>query len=305
MGVMSRPASSVRRIGRVVCLSALLATGVVAGAQAAGPSAAPPSAASDGIVVVAIGDSIPFNASWDCPGCTGFVQGYGDAIEARTGLPVEVLNRSRHDGATTAMIQAQLASGDLDTDLGRADVVIVSTGFNDQPPYADPSQPCAVPAIGSDQATDQQVFDALLATANDCVDQATANTRDRVADVLARVRALAPDAAIGVLTAYNSWTGWPNLDSLDADSRDRITDTVVYALEAWRTALCSEAASIDATCVDLLEPFNGPDGRRPACDLLAADCTHPAQAGNDLIRDVLLASGLYPLPAVSPAPSGL
>ena len=91
-------------------------------AQDASPSV-PPSPGSDPLSIVVIGDSIPYNADQDCPGCTSFSQSYGDAIEAATGRRVAVSNMSRHDGATTADIAQQLAAGGLDRLIRDADVV--------------------------------------------------------------------------------------------------------------------------------------------------------------------------------------
>ena len=61
-----------------------------------------PSEAEPDVVLVAMGDSIPFNLEEDCPGCTGFVDSYSRALEAELGEPVAVVNRSRHDGARTS-----------------------------------------------------------------------------------------------------------------------------------------------------------------------------------------------------------
>ena len=265
-------------------------------AQAASPGAAP-SPGDDPVSIVVIGDSIPYNAEQDCPGCTSFVDSYARAIEEATGGPVAVSNMSRHDGATTADIDGQLSAGGLDSLIRDADVVIVSIGFNDQPPYAGPDRPCSAAALD----TNQQAIEAAAATTTACVDEATEQVRATARSVLGQVRALAPDAAIGAITAYNAWTGWSDLDAMGTQTADSVTDVIVYALDAWRAALCAEAVAVEAVCIDLLEPFNGPDGRTPAGDLLAADYTHPSQLGNDRIRDVLLESGLYPIPAASPA----
>ena len=108
------------------------------------------------------------------------------------------------------------------------------------------------------------------------------------------------DAAIGVLTAYNSWTGWPALDAAGPETAEAVTDLIVYALDEWRSALCDEAAVVDAVCVDLLEPFNGPRSNtrgRPARGRLhppvaAGQRPHPGPAAQ---------SSLYPLPEASPA----
>jgi lysophospholipase L1-like esterase len=203
---------------------------------------------------------------------------------------------SRHDGATTADIADQLGAGGLDSLIRDANVIIVSVGYNDQPPYWGADRPCGAAVLD----TDDQAIDAVVETTPACVDEVTAQTRATAARVLGRVRGLAPDAQVAVLTAYNSWTGWPELKAKGPETAAAATDVIVYALEQWRTALCEEAEAVGAVCIDLLEPFNGPDGRTPPGGLLAADHTHPSQAGNDRIRDLLLESGLYPMPAASP-----
>jgi hypothetical protein len=107
-GLVSRPRGARVRAAAVI----LMATSVVMTACASNesPSAMPtsastaelpaptsvgpePSAASADAVLVAIGDSIPYNAEEDCPACTGFGDSYGAALEARIGQPVGVQNR--------------------------------------------------------------------------------------------------------------------------------------------------------------------------------------------------------------------
>jgi lysophospholipase L1-like esterase len=295
---MEGPMIAWRQVGIALAAVGVLTSAGVMGmsAQVPSPSGAP-SPGVDHVTILVIGDSIPYNLDSDCPGCTSFADSFGDAVAARTGLAVDVDNRSRHDGAKTGDVERQLTTGELDSALSRADVVIVSVGFNDQPPYDLPSRPCSTTALD----TDEQAFAAIMATTTTCVDEVTAEVRTTAAAVLAHVRSVAPDAAIGVLTSYNSWTGWPALDAVGPETAGAVTDLIVYALEEWRSALCDEAAVVSAVCIDLLEPFNGPDGRTPAGDLLATDYTHPSQLGNDRIRDVLLESGLYPLPEASPA----
>jgi hypothetical protein len=61
---------------------------------------------------------------------------------------------------------------------------------------------------------------------------------------------------------------------------------------AWSTELCDETPKVDAVCIRIYRAFIGPDGRTLSGPLLAPDHAHPSQAGNDLIRDVLIESGL-------------
>ncbi|MDJ0335345.1 SGNH/GDSL hydrolase family protein [Salinibacterium sp. G-O1] len=262
-------------------------------AGCAAPSAptaesATPSATSSQRTVLAIGDSIPFNAEGDCPGCAGFVDTYADELAQSNDEPYLVVNRSRHDGAQTADILRELQSGSLDAALGDAVVVIVSAGFNDQPPYADEGEACRAEQL----VTDAEVLAAVIATSTECITTQTASTGAELAGVLDHVREKAPEASILVLTAYNAWSGWSVLEAEQPDVRASVNSTIASGLIAWRAEVCKVVAVVDAQCVDLLEPFNGPEGTTAAGSLLADDYTHPSQEGNDLIRDVLLDADL-------------
>jgi lysophospholipase L1-like esterase len=245
----------------------------------------PPDETSDptGPSILAIGDSIPYNSEDDCPGCTGFVESYAAALSEQSGEEYRVNNRSRHDGAGTADIVSQLGAGSLDDHLAEATIVIVSIGLNDQPPYVEPGAPCSATVD-----TDEQVFDAVVATTPECLDEQTAVMRGRLAEILSSVRELAPDADILALVGYNTWTGWPTLEAAGPETSAAVTEVIVGALDRWRDAVCEEAAAVDGECVDLYGAFNGPDGRTPSGGLLVSDYAHPSQEGNDLIRDLLL-----------------
>ena len=239
--------------------------------------------------VVVIGDSIPNNAPADCPGCIGFAEGYATGLEERVDTSVTLDNRSRHDGAQTRDIAEQLASTDLDEALASADLVLVSIGFNDQPPYFQAGQPC-----GAVVNSDQEAIAAVAATTKECVNQVTSVVQQQAAEVLFGLRDKAPDATIAALVPYDSWLGWSVLDDSPTKAVARISVIVPYALDAWRTSLCGEAEAVDAVCVDVYAAFNGIDGTTPAGDLLAEDHTHPSQRGNDTIRDLLLDAALIP-----------
>ena len=49
-------------------------------------------------MVVALGDSIPFNLEDDCPGCRGFVDQYQVDFQKASGHPVTPRNLSKHTG---------------------------------------------------------------------------------------------------------------------------------------------------------------------------------------------------------------
>jgi lysophospholipase L1-like esterase len=270
-------------------LAACTAPGTQQGAETPQASSSEPEPEPASVVLVTIGDSIPNNASFDCPECTGFVESFGEALGDARGQPVTVENRSRHDGATAQDIADQLTEDDSLLELlPTADVILASFGFNDQPPYLSTGAPCQT---ATESSSDEEVFQALVLTTTECVDTATGTLRTTAAEILGRVRELAPDASLGVLNSYNSWIGWPRLEEL-AELKAPIAQRTAYALNAWNEALCAEATAVDAVCVDVYHRFNGPDGLAPAGPLLAADYTHPSQEGNDLIRDALVDSGL-------------
>jgi hypothetical protein len=58
--------------------------------------------------LVVIGDSIPYNDPFDCPGCTGFVDHYADALAKATGLEVTTSNLSQHNSLSLPMLMDEL-----------------------------------------------------------------------------------------------------------------------------------------------------------------------------------------------------
>jgi lysophospholipase L1-like esterase len=291
----------VRRLllGLLALVLTACSSGNPSGAQS--PSIGAPSAASASsessesepkIQLVALGDSIPFNSPDDCPGCTGFVNSYAAALEAQLGVDVAIRNESRHDGARTIDILEQIQSDqDLLEMLAAADVIVMSVGFNDQPPFADEHDGCPEPVAESDGMDPVELG---AATSRECIDTVVPLIRDQVAEILERVREQAPDAAIGMLTAYDSWRGWPALDSVNRQTLSDLYAAETYWMHEWRDAMCAEAEAAGAACIDVYSAFNGADGTQPAVDFMADDYTHPSQLGNDTIRDLLLDADLVP-----------
>lgn len=274
------------RIRRVIASAALaLPCVVLAGCVATGaaPATGGPDAEIGPLTVVAIGDEVPA-ASAACPGCTGFVDSFAESLAAEQGRSSEVTSRARTDGAKASDIREQVRSGYVDNVIGGADVVIVSVGLNDQPPYEDDG-PCGTRAVESDA----DAVAAVLAVSPDCVATRTADAAKELEGALEGVRERAPDASILVLTPYNVWPG-SQADRSAPESSAATAAITAGALDAWRTAACAEASKVGARCIDLLSAFNGPQGSRPAGALLGRDSTAPSQAGNDLIRDQLLAA---------------
>ena len=259
--------------------------------ESTAPESAAPSGAAEGLTLVAIGDSIPYNDPNDCPGCTGFVTSYAEALTTEAGQPVTAHNRSRHDGARTIDIVDQLESDQaLRDELAAADVIVMSVGFNDQPPFADAHDGC--PPAATETMSLQEVVQTAADTSQECIDSVVPIIRGQLAEVYGHLRELAPDAQIAALTAYDSWRGWPELDAMDPTAVDALYANETYWFQQFTAAQCEEAEAAGATCIDVYHAFNGPDGTEPAAELVAADYTHPSQAGNDVIRDLLIDAGL-------------
>ncbi len=273
--------ASVPRLVSVLLVAVLVGCSGPAAPSVAsiGASASAQASSARGLVLVAIGDSIPYNLASDCPGCTGFVDSYAATLETNTGRSVSVLNRSRHDGARAIDIVNQLRSDDaLLGELATATLVVMSVGFNDQPPFVDDHPGC--PPKVSETASTATVFAAAAATTPACIDTVVPVIRDQVAEVLRRTRETAPNAAIAVLTAYDTWRGWSEVEATDATTRDALYAAETYWFHAWRSALCEAATAVDGT------------GSPKA--FVGDDFTHPSQAGNDVIRDLLVDANLLP-----------
>lgn len=280
-------------------LSALLALVLTACASSSSsaardPSEAPGSAeasAAADVVLVAMGDSIPVNLDADCPGCTGFVSSYAEALGAELGEPVQALNRARHDGARTVDIAEQVESDQaLLDELATADVIVISVGFNDQPPFFDAHEGCPAPV--SEAASAQEAIATAAETSEGCIDTVVPVIREQVSGVFEKLREVTPDAAIAVLTPYDSWRGWTEVEAAEPATRDALYAAETYWFQQWNAALCEEADAAGATCIDVYHAFNGPDGTEPAAAFMADDYTHPSQEGNDVIRDLLIEANL-------------
>jgi lysophospholipase L1-like esterase len=259
----------------------------VASAPADVSSAVPtvvPSAEPD-LMLVAVGDSIPFNSSADCPGCTGFVDRYADVLAAVTGKTVGVRNLSQHNGLQVQGLLDELGVG---TPVGRAatladaDAIIVGIAHNDTP-WNVANDVCDGPN-GDD--IDWSKYSA------DCI--ATEVKRytpsyEAVFKRIAELRAGKP-TVLRAINRYNDWNGWPG-HPLEADG----VAATAAVIAAWNKMICGAAEAHGFTCADISTAFNGKDGTLPSGELLARDYTHPSDSGNEMIAAVLAASGFEAL----------
>ena len=253
-----------------------------------GAAATPPAASALNLVV--IGDSIPFAGF--CTECEhAFVDDYALRLEGVLGREVTVINRSRNDGAQLNQIADQVASeAKLREQLADADLVIVSAGINDGPPWP-ATHPCGDLKGG---ATTRDIIDQMLSFTEACLDEEVAAREEDYRTLFASLTELVPDGTpVVILNAYNSWTGWPELaTAATPDELAKVNQAIAYFYDGWNRMECALAAESGFVCIDLYHAFNGPDGAMAAGDLLELDYSHPSKKGNALIADILMEADL-------------
>jgi len=252
-------------------------------AAAPEPGSATSASAEPTLNLVAIGDSIPYNASFDCPGCVGFVAQYAEALGEATGEEVLTTNLSDHTGLDLPTLMTELPG--FKTELSVADAIIVGIAHNTIALNAD--RPCGT---SFDEAT--STFTDWSKITRACSDRSVARwgpVYDRLYSTMARWRSGKPTVLL-TIDKYNDWVGWKPAH-LTAEQAGK---TVMFH-DAWNKMLCHSAAAHGFTCVDIYHAFNGPHGDQPLGKLVVADYTHPSQKGNDVIAKALVAQGFAPL----------
>lgn len=238
---------------------------------------------SDLVRLVEVGDSIPFESF--CVGCEGFVDQYAASLEVNTNRPVEVMNRSRNDGANLADINKQLVQdSSLREQLTTANVVIVSVGFNDQSPWPN-DLPC-----GDDGGTALATkIAAILEYSDSCIEQTIESYRPAYESAFGEISTLVPEPRVlTALNVYNIVPGHPGVEAIASrEELDKLNITTKGILDKWNDMLCETAGKHEFICVDVYGSFNGVDGTTPAGSNLESDYTHPSQSGNDLIAALL------------------
>ena len=233
--------------------------------------------------LVVVGDSIAFNSSGDCPGCTGFVDRYATATLKTTNHTVNVQNLSEHNGLQIDGLLAELKTDAQRRDaLANADIIIVSIAFNDTAWLSD-DDPCD----GSN--SNKPAWSKYNVT---CATAAAELFRPKFESVYAQIVTLreGKPTIFRTINRYNDVTGWTggNLPP-EANNASRVV------VDAWSTMICEAAQANGFTCADIYPAFNGSDGLTTAGDLLAKDYTHPSDKGNEVIARILAELGYAPL----------
>ena len=233
-----------------------------------------------------VGDSIAYNSPEDCPGCTGFVNRYADAITKATGHPVKVSNYSQHNGLQIDGLLEELKTDTKQRDaLANADIIIVNIAHNDIA-WSRDDDPCDGPTSDN---PDWSKFNSTCAAA------AAEIFRPKFESLFSQIVALrnGKPTIFRTINRYNDWIGTKYSDGTDVPPV--ATDATKALLDALNAMLCKGAQENGFVCANIYLAFNGSDGLKPSGDLLGKDFTHPSNKGNEVIARVLTDMGFAPL----------
>lgn len=257
-------------------VSALTATPVPTPTLAPSPTPTP-------WLFVVVGDSIPFNSPEDCPGCTGFVDRYAEALTEATGHPVQVQNLSQHNGLDIDGFLQELENDTARRDaLANADIILASIAHNSTAWNRDDD----LCDGASGDNPDWLKYDITCATA-------TAEMfRPKFESAYSQIVSLrgGKPTIFRTINVYNEWIGWPG-----HDIPPEANNATQLFLDAWNAMVCKAARENGFTCADIYHAFNGSDGLKPSGNLVVSDYTHPSREGNKVIAQVLEDLGYAPL----------
>jgi lysophospholipase L1-like esterase len=235
--------------------------------------------------LVVVGDSIAITNSMTCPGCTGFVDRYADAILKATGHPVKVSNLSQPRLQVDDLLLELKTDASRRDALANADIIVVNIAHNDTP-WLRNDDPCDGPNGGK---PDWSKYNATCAAA------AAEIFRPKFESVYAQIAALrgGKPTIFRTINRYNDWIGWTG--EAGETNPPEATNATRVVVDAWSAMICQAAQANGFTCADIYHAFNGSDGLTPSGDLLGKDYTHPSDKGNELIARVLTDLGYAPL----------
>lgn len=239
--------------------------------------------------LVAVGDSIAYNSPDDCRGCTGFVDRYAAAITQATGHPVQVQNLSEHSGLQTDDLLAELKTDSQRREaLSKADIIIVSIAYNDNPVTGN-DDPC--------HAYTGNGWDWTKVTPT-CTAAAAVKFQPKLESVYAQIVTLraGKPTIFRTINMYNDWIGGADSDT-GKDTPPEATNATHALYDAWSAMICKAAEANGFGCADTYHAFNGLDGLKVAAgDLTASKANgHPSDKGNEVIAGVLADLGYAPL----------
>ncbi len=226
--------------------------------------------------LVGLGDSIPGALHCNAP-CRSYVEVLAELATKTLGTTVTASNLATNDSLTSIGLRSRVTTDQSYMKaIGTADIITIQIGFNDW------QGPCS------------------WAGHEECTTAGSAQVHDNLGPILDEVAKLrqGKPTTIRVVTYYDNTVGDPGAQSAwGFETSDETTFHTWYAsaLSAFNAMMCGVAQSHGATCVNLLEAFNGPAGDRDAGTLVGDDHLHPTQAGQELIATTIDTTGYAPI----------
>lgn len=294
---MRTPIRTVLAVSAAVALAGTLLVTPGAAASRARPAHDAPAAAW---TYLAMGDSNVYGPAEVCGGCTAYPALLQDAIPARTGHPVTLLDASQWNRLTVAKLLDEIRSDDWGgssgaepwsrlpdaspsprTAIAAADIITIQVGFNDLP-WLDWADPCS---STFDQVCEDQVIPRMVADL------------DAILDEVDTLRAGRP-TAVRVANLFNDVIpgGYDNSQFYSPEVIVQGRTGVKSFVDRLSAAMCRVARQHRAVCLDLYTLFNGRSHRKPvAVGIFTPEFGDMNQPGQDLIAEELLDLGLRPL----------
>lgn len=274
------------RIRTAACALALVVPGLLAGgcgddSTSEGSSAAETTAtttkAAAAMPVVALGDS-ETTGSGDPTGI-GWVGRYARLLDEKLGLEVDVTNLAV-DGKTSAQLLSDVRDDPTTRDaVKNAQVVLLGIGGADYNAGDD--------AFASGKCRGKACYAPIL--------KSFARNFDATVAAIRELRG-SNTTVLRSITQPNVLTGAE--DVIPPFLKPVATEVGVYTAKTANRTICQVMAEYDGRCIDVLEPFNGPDGTENAYEkglLNHDDCCYPSAQGQQLMAQLLFETGLEPV----------
>jgi lysophospholipase L1-like esterase len=227
--------------------------------------------------VVALGDS-ETTGSGDPTG-VGWVGRYARLLHTKLGVEADVTNLAE-DGKTSAELLSDMREDSTTREAVKgAQVVLLGIG-------------------GADLNEGDMKFEAGKCRAEACYAPVLGSFARNFDATVAAIRELRGpnNTVLRAITQPNTLTGAE--DVIPPFLKPVATEVGVYQAKTANRSICQVMAKYDGRCVDLLEAFNGPDGTDNAYAkglLNHEDCCYPSAKGQQLMAELLFATGLEPL----------
>ena len=240
------------------------------GSDGGTPSQASPSSAGEATVsIVALGDSDATGIG-DATG-HGWVGRYGDLVERKLTLPVNVDNHAAEGKTSDQLLSDVTDDASLRQTLSSADVILIGIG-------------------GADLNAGDDALIAGRCTGRQCYAQPLHTFDANIKAIAREVRGLAPKALLRAISLPNAFPG-----AGDAIPPSATAHLSRYQVTAERRSVCQAMRSNDGQCIDVVRAFNGNDANADAyaSGLMTKNpCCYPSAKGQELIARLLAASGL-------------